>query len=80
MVLVPKLDNVETTAVDVEVDVAFLEVGGRRLPHGHLGVQFLDEAPSGIADALAVDFGVDKQQLQFTVIAINPNRSLDFIG
>lgn len=48
----------ESATVDVKVDVARFEVGGRRLPHRHLGVQILDEAPGCIADALAMDFGV----------------------
>ena len=62
VVAVEILHDVETAAVDVEVDVALLEIGGRSLPHRHLGVQLLDEAPGGIANALAVYFGVDKQQ------------------
>ena len=74
-------DDVETAAVDVEVDVALLEVGGRRLPNGHLGVQLLDEAPGGIADALAVDSGVDKQQLQLAAIAIYAeDRPADYLA
>ena len=43
MAAVEILHDVEAATVDIEVDVALLEVGGRRLPHGHLGVQLLDD-------------------------------------
>ena len=75
MAAVEILHDMESATVDVKVDVARFEVGGRRLPHRHLGVQILDEAPGCIADALAMDFGVDKQQLQFAVIAVNADDS-----
>ena len=43
-------------------------------------MKLLDEAPGGIADALAMDFGVDKQQLQFAVIATyTDNRPADYL-
>ena len=62
--------NVETAAVDIEVDVALLEIGCVGLPDRHFGVLLFDKAPGGITDALAVDFGVDKQQFQLSYFAL----------
>lgn len=67
VVLVEELDDVEAAAVDVEVDVALLEVGGQRLPHLYLGVQALHLAPGGIAGAAAVGVGVGEEQRELAL-------------
>lgn len=47
--------DVETTAVDIEVDVSLLEIGCVGSPDRHFGVQLFDKTPGGITDALAVN-------------------------
>ena len=65
------LHDVETAFVDVEVDVALLEIGCAGLPNFHFRMQLLHGAPGGIADAFAVRLGRDKQQLQLAMVAFD---------
>ena len=64
MVFREKLHNVEAAFVDIEVDVALLEIGGHRLPDDNLGIHLFDETPGRIAHALAVNIGFYKQKFQ----------------
>ena len=59
-----KLHDMKTTFVDVEVDVAFLEIGRAGLPNNNFRIHLFYEAPGRIAYAFAVDIGFDKQQFQ----------------
>ena len=54
VVLIEELHDVETALVDVEVDVAHLEVRGHQLPLPHIGVRLLDGGPCACADAASV--------------------------
>ena len=74
MMAVEILHDVETAAVDIEVDVALIEIGCVGFPDRHFGVQLFDKAPGGITDALAVNLGVDKQQLQFAAPAFHADN------
>ena len=65
LVFVPKLHDVEAAAVDVEVDVALLEIRRDGFPSLDFRVHRLNCLPSRLTDAFAVDFWADKQQFQF---------------
>ena len=75
MMAVEILHDVETASVDIEMDVALLEIGCVGFPNRHFRVQLFDQTPGGIADALAVNLGVDKQQFQFAALAIYTDDS-----
>ena len=55
MVGVPEFDDVEAAAVDIEVDVALLVIGGDAFPDFNFGVQRLYCFPGCLSDTLAVD-------------------------
>ena len=65
LVGVPEFDDVEAAAVDIEVDVALLVIGGDAFPDFDFGVHSLYCFPGCQADAFAVDFGRDEHQYQF---------------
>ena len=56
VVTIVKLYDVKTAAVDIKVYITFLKVRRHSLPHGHFGMQLLNSAPRGLADAFAVHF------------------------
>lgn len=66
--------DVEAAPVDIEVDVSLLEIGCMGFPDRHFRVQLFDKTPGGITDALAVNLGVDKQQLQFATLAFHTDN------
>ena len=55
MVSIPEFDDAETAAVDIEVDVALLVIGGDAFPDFDFGVHRLYGFPCYLANALAVD-------------------------
>ena len=63
----------EAAAVDIEVDVAAVKIGGAGLPHHNLRVHRLDSIPNGLADALALDtdFHIEEGQLAMMFGAVN---------
>ena len=67
LVLVPELDNMETAAVHVEVNVAFFEIRGYGLPNLDLRMHRFNGFPRSLADALAVDLRQHEQQFQLTL-------------
>ena len=54
MALIEELDGMEAATVDVEVNVAAVEIRGAGLPHLNLGMHRLDGFPYRLADALAL--------------------------
>lgn len=52
---VPEFDDVETATVNIEMDVALLEIGGDAFPDFDFGVHRLYGFPCCLANALAVD-------------------------
>ena len=67
MILVPELDDMESAAVDIEMDVALLEVGCDGFPNADLGMQCLDGTPRCLSDATAMDFGRNEEQLELSL-------------
>ena len=68
MMAVKEFDNVESAFVDVEVNIPGLKVRCAGFPDERFRIQPFDFLPCRIADALAVSFGVYKQQFQFIVL------------
>jgi hypothetical protein len=61
LVLIPKLNDLKSTAVNVEVDVALLKIGSDGLPNPDLRMQGLHYLPRRLPDALAVLLREDKE-------------------
>ena len=74
MVAVIELDNVETTPIDVKVNIPFLKVGCDRFPYLHFRVQLFHGTPGGIADAPAVRFGRDEQKIEIAPLTVHPDN------
>ena len=55
---VPELHDLETTTVDVEMNVAFLKIGRDGFPDMNLWMEFLNGFPCGLSEAVAVFAGV----------------------
>ncbi len=70
MMAVKELHDMETTSVDVEVDISLLKVRRYGLPDLHFRMQTFDSTPCGISDAPAVDLRRNKEDLQITVITL----------
>lgn len=49
-----------------QVNIPFLKVGRDRFPYRHFRMQLFHGAPGGIADAPAVRFWRDKQEIEIT--------------
>ena len=71
MALVEELHDVKTALVDVEVDVAHLEVRGHQLPLPHIGVRLLDGGPCACADAASVRARIDRDNLDLSAISLH---------
>ena len=69
MMLVEILHNMESAAVDVEMDIPCFKVGRERFPDRYLRMQCLYRAPCGIAYSFAVDFRLYEQQFKVAVSA-----------
>ena len=63
MVTVEKLDDMESAAVDIKVDIALFKIRRDGLPNLHLRIHPLDLAPCCVPDTLAVDMGRNKEQV-----------------
>ena len=70
MMAVVELHDVKSAAVDIEVDIALLKIRRYGLPDLHLRMHTFNSTPRRIADALAVDFGRDKEDLKIAVISL----------
>ena len=57
MIPVPELDDMESAAVDIEMDVALLEVGRDGFPDADLGVHCLHGSPRCLSNTPAMDLG-----------------------
>ena len=66
MILVPELHNLETTFVDIEMNISFLEIGRDGFPYFYFRVYCFNGKPCGLTNSLAVCFGGNEKQLQFT--------------
>ena len=67
MIPVPELDDMESAAVDIEMDVALLEIGSDGFPNADLVMQRLDGTPRCLSDATAMDFGRNEEQLELSL-------------
>ena len=74
MMAVIELNNVETTSINVEVNIPLLKVWRNRLPYRHFRMQLFHRAPGGIADALAVRFGRDKQKIELAPLTVHSDN------
>ena len=61
---VEELDDLEAAFVDVEVDVALLEIRRVCRPDLRLGIPGLDRAPGVLADAATFDARHHEEQVQ----------------
>ena len=64
MFRIEELHDVEAAFVDVEMDVARLEIRRMCLPDNGLRILRLNHFPYGSADARTVAFRIDEQQIQ----------------
>ena len=80
--LVPKLHDMESAAVDIEMYVALLEIRGDGLPNLDFRMHPLDRLPCSLADALAMGVGIHKKQFQlsFSDFLVNAqDKAADFL-
>ena len=71
MVAVIKLYDMETAAINVEVNIALFKIWSDGFPDLHFWMQLLDCAPSCIADSFAMCLGGYKQQVEIATFTIN---------
>ena len=79
---VEELDDVEAATIDIEMNVALLEIGRMGLPDANFGMHPFHLAPSGKTDATTVDVGRYEQQLQFAqspFLVDSQHDSADFL-
>ena len=69
MMLVEELNGMESTAVNVEVDVATVEIRSAGFPHLRLRMQYLDGFPDGLSDALALNAYLHIEECQFIMVS-----------
>lgn len=82
MMGVEELDDVEAATIDIEMNVALLEIGRMGLPDANFGMHPFHLAPSGKTDATTVDVGRYEQQLQFAqspFLVDSQHDSADFL-
>lgn len=58
MVTVEELHDMESAAVDVEMDIPFFKIGSDGFPYLHLRVELLDRAPRGVSPCLSLILAV----------------------
>ena len=68
--LAPKLVDLETTFVDVEMDISFFKIRGAGFPHFRFGVEGFHCLPRAVTDAFGVLFGRNKEDFQFVVVSL----------
>ena len=80
MMLVEKLNGMESAAVDVEVNVPSVKIRSTSFPYHRLWMHSLDSLPNGLSDALTLNTNLHIEKCQFAsmLISFNPKRSLDF--
>ena len=71
MMAVIELHDMKAAAVHIEMDIPLLKIRRDGLPDGDLRVELLYSAPCRIPDALAVNTGRDKEDLQIPPISIH---------
>mgnify|MGYP000297975288 FL=1 len=71
VVLVEELDDVEAALIDVEMDVAHLEVRCFQLPLRHLGMGRFDGGPGPRPNALAVNRRVHREEQDLALIPVD---------
>ena len=67
-ILAPKLIDLESAFVDVEMDITLLEIWCAGFPNDGFGVKFLDCKPRTVTDALRVLIGICEKYLKVIVI------------
>ena len=69
-ILAPKLVDLETAFVYIEMDIALLKIRCTGLPDNRFGVECFYCLPCTIADALTVFFGQSKKNFQFIMMRV----------
>ena len=62
-ILAPKLVDLKAALVNVEMNIAFFEIWSAGFPYFGLGMQSLDRLPRAVADAFAMHFGKNKENI-----------------
>ena len=70
MMVVEKLNNVKPASIDVKVNIAFLKVWCNGFPYCHFRVQLFHSTPRGVADAFAMRFWGDKQEIEIAHLTL----------
>ena len=69
VMLVEKLYGMETAAVDVEVDIAAVEIRGAGFPHFYFSMHGFYGFPDGLADTLALNAHLHIEECQFASLS-----------
>ena len=69
VMFVEELDGMEAAAVDIEVDVAAVEIRGACLPQFNLGMHCLNALPDCLTDALALYAHLHIEESQYTFMS-----------
>ena len=67
-ILAPKLCNLKTALVDIEMNVSLVKIGCAGLPNLGFGVECFYRLPRAIANAFAMLLGRNKKNLQLVVV------------
>ena len=70
---VEKFNGMESAAVDVEVDIATVEIRGAGFPHFYLWMHSLYGFPDGLADTLALNTYLHVEECELAHIAVSGN-------
>lgn len=71
MFFVEELHNVESATIHIEVNVPSFKIRSAGFPDLHLGIHFFHFAPCCVSDAPAVSFGLNEEQVQLPMLAID---------
>ena len=73
VVLIEKLNGMESAAVDVEVYVAAVEIRSTGFPYFYFRMRGFYRFPDGLADtfALNTDFHIEESQLAYNTVSCN---------
>lgn len=75
-----KLHYMESTSVHVKMNISLLKIWSNRFPYLYLGMQFLNLAPGGVPDSLAVTFGRNKKNVKIPLVTFNLYDHTTFIS
>ena len=73
-IFTPKLVDLKTALVNVEMDIALFKIGGTGLPNLRFRVQSLNRLPRAVANAFAVCFWQYKENIQVIMLRFLVDR------